>query len=89
MRTVPADLANHFIVGTAAALAGLVLGGVVGSVAATLLAALGRELYNVWRAGWDWSRWSWSDIVWTCLGGAAVIAGAAHGLDPRFFSGDL
>lgn len=79
MRTIPADKANHFILGALAALLGL-LAGALWAVALCVLAALGRELYNVWRAGWAWSAWSWPDVAWTLGGGALVLAAGAVGL---------
>lgn len=79
MRTIPADKANHFVAGALIALLGL-LGGAPWAVVLCVAAALGRELYNVWRAGWAWSAWSWPDVAWTLAGGALVLAAAAIGL---------
>ena len=74
MRTIPADKANHFVMGAAAALIGLWFGVLV-AAGACLGAAVCREIYNRERGG----TFDWLDIAWTAGGGAVVVIAAMLG----------
>lgn len=69
---VPQDKANHFLYGALVALLGLQLDGVVLGLILVVFIATVRELMGETKP-------SVADWLWTCAGGAVVLAGAWPG----------
>ena len=67
-------IAVHFAIGVAIGAVGRYFHPIAG-ISVAFAAGCAKELFDVYRNGWDWSRWDWGDVMFTTFGGIVGTGG--------------